>query len=792
MSNYGGYFRLPFRRKASMDSSERRWNANIKTQPAPVSDHRREEKRANLFRPTGNSAFPIRLMHVVDLLALAGMEYGVIKLVNCLDPKVFSPSICCLRIRNADTGLLLNPGIPVYEMNKRPGLDLGLVFRLAALLRSQKVEVVHSHNWPTYFHAVIAAKIARTPVLIHGEHGRDDREMPIRRLLINRLLAKSVDHFVAVSSDLAGDLAKLWRVSPARISLIANGVDLDRFAVDASHDGLRHALGLTAENRVILNIGRLRPVKDPWTLLRAFATVHARMKEARLLIVGSDQGTGVQEKLETFARDLGIRDTVMFAGVRQNIPAFLNLSDIYVNCSVYEGMSNTILEAMAAAKPVIATSVGGNPELVKHGETGYLVPAQDDRLLAARMLDILTDPQLKRSMGAAGRRAVEVNHQLSGMVERYAELYRNSLLRYENKITSPAAERVKKAAAHLFRMSGANYLRWLSGTNRLTIVGYHRVLPLYEAMHYPFQAMVMPKDLFEAQIAHLAKNYCPMSISDAIRLLRAGKLPRRALIVTFDDGYHDNYEHAYPILRRFQVPASFFVVTDFVDGKTGLWWDEVAGRIEQILRCRLLQSSEDARHLPQWALSIMGKARSPEEAPVIARDLVGQLNRVSSTERRKVFDLLCSIAAGFGEATGKKLMLSWKEVKELHDSGMTIGSHTASHEFLDEAEEAAAWREIHESVTILKQRLNTPARFLTYPAGRCGRDSSILLRRAGIEAAITSRPGSNNSRTDIYHLKRYDAGYSYLRSGFSSAVFDMELQGWLSPFRAVFMNQLYT
>lgn len=733
---------------------------------------------------------PIRLMHIVDILAVAGMEYGVIKQVNRLDPRVFSPSICCLRSRMEATRSLLNPRVPVYELHKRPGLDLGVAFRLASLFRNRDVEVVHSHNWSTFLHAVLAATLARTPVLIHGEHGREDRKVPARQLRLSRVLAKRVDHLVAVCSDLAGELVRDWKMNPAKVSAIANGVDLDRFSSETTFEGLRKELGLTVENRVVLNIGRLRPVKDPQTLLRAFAVVHEQLNGARLLFVGSDQGTGMQEELEALTNELGIREAVLFVGVRHDIPCFLGLCDVYVNSSIYEGMSNTILEAMASAKPVVATDVGGNSELVKHGRTGYLVPAGDDRILASRILELLTHPQAIRAMGTAGRRTVEINHQMSGMVQKYVELYRESLLRYRSRKARPASEQVKKAAAHAFRFSGANYVKWHSRNNQLTIIGYHRVLPLHQAAEYPFSSMVMPKDLFEAQIAYVAKHYCPLGLPEAMRLLHAGKLPRRAVVATFDDGYRDNYEHAWPILRRFNVPASFFVVTDVVDGKVGLWWDEVAGQVEAILRGRPLRFSEEARHLPQWVLSVFSRSTSAEDTRSIARELVARLNHVSRAERRTVLDLLHALAKTESETS--RLMLSWEQVRELHDSGMTIGSHTVSHEFLDEVDEGEGWRQIRESVTTMEQRLSGPVSFFAYPAGRYGRNSSALLRRAGIEAAITARPGSNGAMTDMYRLKRYDAGYSCLRSGFSSAVLDMELQGWLCPFRALSTHQPYS
>src|SRR5262249_43978232 len=126
---------------------------------------------------------PIRIMHVVGVLGLAGMEYGVIKLVNRLEPEHFSPMVCVLHVQEDTARSLLDGRLPVFEMRKRPGRDWHLILRLATLLRRERVDLVHSHNWPTFFYTVIAAAVARGPIVIHGEHGHtyESLAMPRRR-----------------------------------------------------------------------------------------------------------------------------------------------------------------------------------------------------------------------------------------------------------------------------------------------------------------------------------------------------------------------------------------------------------------------------------------------------------------------------------------------------------------------------------------------------------------------------------------------------------------------------------
>jgi len=376
-----------------------------------------------MARPSRAGTAPLRILHVMDSLALAGMEYGVIKLVNRLDPARFAPMLCCLRTQNEATIPLIRKDIPVFEMHRNEGRDWKLVPRLAALMREHSVDLVHSHNWATFLYTVLAARRAPRPVVIHGEHGRESTGTPWKQTLASLVLARFVRHVTTVSESLSQELVAQWKLRPSRVTTIPNGVDLDRFGASGDSDELLAELKLDRSDRVILSIGRLRPVKDYPTLLRAFAIVRRRIPSARLLVLGGDFGTGTRTGLVGLAEELGVAGATRFIPPRQDVPDLLRLADVYVNCSIFEGMSNTILEAMAAGRPVVASAVGGNPGLVDDRRTGFLFPAGDPDALAQRLSDLLTDEERRLRMGAEGRRTVERHHTMERTVERYGRLY---------------------------------------------------------------------------------------------------------------------------------------------------------------------------------------------------------------------------------------------------------------------------------------------------------------------------------------------------------------------------------
>ncbi len=711
-----------------------------------------------------SEAAPIRVMHVVAVLSLSGMEHGVIKQVNRLDPRRFAPSICCLGFQREETRAVLDARVPVHELGKASGRDLRVIGRLAALLRRERIDIVHSHNWQTFFYAVAAAALAGVPLRVHGHHGREAAAAPARQRRLNRWLAGRVTRLVAVSGDLGREIVEDWAVPRERLTMIPNGVDLAAFTPPARVDEAREELGLAPDHRVVLSIGGLRPVKDYPTLIRGFARVHAQRPEARLVIVGGERGGGSQPELAALAAGLGVEGAVLFPGVRQDIPRLLAVSDVYVNSSVFEGMSNTILEAMAASRPVVATAVGGNPELVRDGVTGYLVPPGDPARLAERLVEVLGDPGLAKSLGAAGRAAVEAEHTMERMVAAYEDCYEDLVDRRALRGTLRARERGKSLVARLASVRGTGR------PSRLVVLTYHRVLPVRAALAYALPPMAMPRDEFDAQMAHLARRYAPLPLGEAARRMAEGSLPARAVAVTFDDGYADNFRHAFPILRKHGIPASLFVVTGALDRRTPFWWDAVAAAVERI-------AGSKPRHLdglPSWLAARLAALGDSGTQPV-ARGIVGALNGLDRAARESAVAALLAAAPPSGaERDG---LLTWGDVREMRSAGMEFGSHTVSHAFLDELSLPEARREIEDSLARLAAELGEPARLFAYPRGRVAEPIRAVLREAGVTVGVTTELGDNGPTADPLALRRLDAGYLRRAGGFDSWTFDAEVAG---------------
>ena len=743
------------------------------SQPEGGRDHSAEPRvrPASSMRPAGA---PLRVLHVVDVLALTGMEYGVIKQVNRLDPERFAPMICCLQRQAAETLSLVDDRVRVFELHKPPGRDWSIVSRLAALIREHRIDVLHSHNWPTYLYSVLAARLSRVTVLIHGEHGREAHGVSKKHILINRLLAPWVTHFLAVSQSLSDDLATLWGVPPVRQTCIPNGVDTDMFGREHRSEALRTEFALDPADQIVLSIGRFKPVKGYESLLRAFALVHAKMPRVKLLLVGGANvlgGDAVKEHraaLLKLAAELRISDGVRLIGDRRDIPAFMSLCDVYVNSSRFEGMSNTVLEAMASGRPVVATAVGGNPELVTDGATGYLVPVDDPERLAQSIEALLTDRDQASRLGMAGQVKVERGHSMTAMVRAYSDLYEETVLRARLSRRVPVRERAKQIMGRGLVWSGMVWLRRLQNGNPLTILAYHRVLPLAQSREYPFQGMMMPRDLFEAHMAYLAKRYRVMDLEEGIKRLDAGTLPPRAVAVTFDDGYQDNYTYAWPVMRKYGVPATIFVVTGVIDRTHSLWWDEVAVRVAWMVEQGVVPDA-----IPDWMRTFL--ERKGETVQDIAQKTVSKLNGMPLGQRTICLNALrrgspdCQLPAD--------LMLTWDQLREMQRDGVRAAAHTVSHPFMDELPEDEIAREVEGCFERLRHELGEPPRLLAYPRGRVAEHVKRVLKRVQVEAAVTTESGVNREGADLLHLRRVDPGMCRSRAGFDACVFDAELSG---------------
>jgi sugar transferase (PEP-CTERM/EpsH1 system associated) len=293
------------------------------------------------------------------------------------------------------------------------------------LFRRIRPDVVHSRNL-TAMDSLLPAMLSGVPVRIHGEHGRDqfDTEGKNRKYRwLRRLHRPMVSHYVALSKDLEGYLREAIGVPQRRITQIYNGVDIDLF--HPSPDG-REAMGPYSDpgHFVVGTVGRMQPVKDQVTLVRAMIELwrsdESLRKWLRLALVGDGP---LRAEIEELLRRENATDLVWLAGARDDVPRLMRGLDLFVLPSLAEGVSNTLLEAMASGLPVVATRVGGNPELMEEGRSGMLVPPADPHAMAAAVREYCLNREMTRRQGVLARMIAGRRFGLDVMVNNYLNLY---------------------------------------------------------------------------------------------------------------------------------------------------------------------------------------------------------------------------------------------------------------------------------------------------------------------------------------------------------------------------------
>jgi len=370
---------------------------------------------------------PVHVLQVVHSLTIGGTERVVHDLVRHFNDDEFRTTVGCLDGLGEFGEDLRAAGVAVHLLGRRPGVDLRVVGRLSRLCRATGVDIVHAHQYTPYFYAALSGLLARPVRVIFTEHGRHYPDRVRRRRVIgNQILRPVTAAYTAVSDFTRRSLVTLERIPRSRIEVIYNGIDVPVAHDDSPRARARAGLGLDQSAAVVLSVGRLDRVKDFGTLVRAMTKVVIDVPEAVLLIAGGGDEAYRQELIR-LADELGIADHVRLLGSRRDVPALLAACDVFTLTSVTEALSMTILEAMAAGRPVLATDVGGNAEVVVPGETGVLIPVGDSSAAAQALIDLLTDPRRARGMGAAGRRRVRERFTRAATFEAYRRLYRRTL-----------------------------------------------------------------------------------------------------------------------------------------------------------------------------------------------------------------------------------------------------------------------------------------------------------------------------------------------------------------------------
>jgi glycosyltransferase involved in cell wall biosynthesis len=364
----------------------------------------------------------VNITHVVENLNRGGLERMVVDLARVQQGQGHRCQVVCLYEAGSLAPELTAAGIAVNACGKRPGLDLRALSRARRLVRAHATEVLHTHNAVAHYLAVLATRGLGLRRVVNTRHGMGENRRSLRREWLYRRALAATDAVATVCEAARRGAVERGIVPPAKARVVPNGIRVESFARadEAMRARLRQVLGLPGATRVVGTVGRLNWAKDQAGLIRAFRAVHGQQPDTALVLVGDGE---LRADLERCAAAEGVAAQVHFLGDRDDVRELLRGLDLFVLSSLSEGYSMALLEACAAALPIVATDVGGSGEIVRDGATGRLVPASDVQALAGAMLSLLQDSPRAAALGQAARAWVEAQGSLETMAARYAALY---------------------------------------------------------------------------------------------------------------------------------------------------------------------------------------------------------------------------------------------------------------------------------------------------------------------------------------------------------------------------------
>jgi len=360
---------------------------------------------------------PLNVAHIFTTLGTGGMEKVATDVIKNFNPRKVQPYVYCIAQEGKYADELKARGIIVRTLERyhMPFID---IYYLLRVFKKDKIDIVHSHSG-VYRDAVISGKLAGVKVIVHTDHGRFYPDLKWTRFNY-RFFSRFRDRIITVSDELREFFIRDLGINPNIINRIYNGVDLKKYSTAMDIEVKKKELGIPGDYKVLGIVARLTDVKNHVYLINAFKEIKKRHQNVVLLVIGDGPlGAYLRETTEA----LSLTEDVWFLGDRRDVPELLQIIDIACLSSKHEGLSITLLEAMAAGRPVVATSVGGNPELVRDGVNGFLVPLNNHKKMAERVIRLLDDEILRKNMGSAGRKRVKEEFSIKDNALKYEDLY---------------------------------------------------------------------------------------------------------------------------------------------------------------------------------------------------------------------------------------------------------------------------------------------------------------------------------------------------------------------------------
>ena len=362
----------------------------------------------------------IKLMQITHDLSIGGLQQVVVNICRTIDRDKFDVTVLCLRDAGELVPEIEKLGIKVILVpQKENHTDYFSFLKIAKILREEKVDIIHTHNSQPFIEGTIGAILSGVKAIIHTDHAR---EFPDKRRLMfaEWLMSHFAYKVVGVSEHTSHNLNKYEKISTKKIMTIPNGIDETVYNININTEKKKHEFGIKGSGPVIGLGIRLSEQKGITYLLHAMQYLIKEFPDITLIIAGDG---GLEQKLKTEARDLGVDKNTLFVGSRSDIPELLKLFDLYVLPSLWEGLPMVLLEAMAAGCPIVATDVGGNYMAITHGENGSLVEPCNAEIFAEEVIKVLSDNKLRSKYIENSYSVFRDNFSAALMTERYSKLY---------------------------------------------------------------------------------------------------------------------------------------------------------------------------------------------------------------------------------------------------------------------------------------------------------------------------------------------------------------------------------
>lgn len=722
-----------------------------------------------------NSTDKIAILYIIDIFSkMAGAERNLFEIVTRLNPQKFIPSVACLH-----GGKLLNIlrdswGIEVMDMGLSriytPNAVIKAI-RIFKFIKQKNIKIVVTYHEGSDFFGGIIARLAGVPVVVSSRRDMGYK-LKKRHFLFYKALNRLFDRIITVSDAVKEVIYERQDALWNKLVTIHNGVELEKFDIKPDKDYLRESLGLEKHRPVVGILAALRPIKGHKYFLEAASIILKSLPGAYFLVIGWYDDENYYNELQNLTKKLGIEKNVFFIGGRTDTAETLSIVDVAVLSSINEGFPNAVLEYMAAGKPVVATEGGGTKEAVIHKETGLLVSPHDANALAGAIESLLRNEGARERMGELGRERAGTFFSIAKMIQRTEALYDDLLLKKENsrlyhksggiielpRIFIDAAKTIVSGALYysgaLFMIKKASH-----AANSIKILCYHRIT---DDCFDPL-CMNIKVDVFEEMVRHLKKNYNIISLEKAVGLLKSGEgAPENTIVITFDDGYRDNYTNAFPILKKYDVPATIFLTAGAINSGDTLWYSAVVDAFEKTDKTYV-----DLRYLNLGAYPLVSnsdKLRAAKEAAIYSKYF--------KKEERDIFlkNILKELGVNCENGSNSHSMLTWNDIKIMEDSGVSFASHGMYHSILTTLTPEQAQSEIASSKRLIKEKTGIDVSFFSYPNGESNdfnKEIVEMLKGSGYRAACSLIRGSNKN-APLFALRRYCITYGMISNVFGN------------------------